>query len=152
MFGGRKTRITATLATMAVAVAVAAAPASAQPEQAGLINVAVTDNVVQIPVAVAANVCGVQVGVLASALNQGPVDCDADADGTADAVVQRGGGGGGSQQGLVNVWISDNTVQVPVGVAANVCDLQVAILAQGLNQTPGACDAAGNGSATSSPF
>src|SRR5215212_6584529 len=149
MFGGRKTRISAVLAIIAVSVAVAAAPASAQPQQSGLFNVAVVDNVVQVPVAVAANVCGVRVGVLAQALNQGPVDCDADANSEADAVVSRHGGGGGSQAGLVNVWISDNTVQVPVGIAANICDLQVASLAQGLNQTPGSCDATGNATATS---
>jgi small secreted domain DUF320 len=32
------------------------------------------------------------------------------------------------QNGLVNINISGNTVQVPIGIAANVCDVNVAIL------------------------
>ena len=34
------------------------------------------------------------------------------------------------QEGLVNVSVDDNTVQVPVSVAANVCDLDVNVLAR----------------------
>ena len=34
------------------------------------------------------------------------------------------------QEGLVNVNISGNTVQVPIGVAANLCDINAAILAR----------------------
>jgi hypothetical protein len=34
--------------------------------------------------------------------------------------------------GLVNVNLSDNTVQVPIGVAANVCGVSVAVIARNL--------------------
>ena len=44
--------------------------------QRGLVNVALTDVNVQVPVTVAANVCGVAVGVLAQAANLGDVTCD----------------------------------------------------------------------------
>jgi hypothetical protein len=57
----------------------AVAPATAQ-QQEGLVNVNITDvgvNV-QVPVAIAANVCGVAVNVLAQQL-PGDVSCDADA-------------------------------------------------------------------------
>jgi hypothetical protein len=122
----------------------AAGPASAQ--QSGLINVDVSDNVVQVPIAVAANVCGLQVGVLAQGLRQGDVVCDADAQ--ADAVSRgEGGGGGGPQQGLVNVAITENTIQVPVGIAANICGVQAGVLAQDLEQGEVTCTAEGNGSA-----
>ena len=44
-----------------------------------------------------------------------------------------GGGGGGntSQQGLVNVAITGNTIQVPIGIAANVCGVQADVIASG---------------------
>jgi hypothetical protein len=34
------------------------------------------------------------------------------------------------QQGLVNVDLGNVTLQVPIGVAANVCDVNVAVLAE----------------------
>lgn len=46
--------------------------------QRGLVNVALTDVNVQVPVTVAANVCGVAVGVLAQAGNLGDVTCTTD--------------------------------------------------------------------------
>jgi hypothetical protein len=62
----------------------AAAPASAQPVvTGGLVNITIFDvlnnnNVnVQVPIGVAANVCGVQANVLARGGIQEPVDCDA---------------------------------------------------------------------------
>ena len=36
-----------------------------------------------------------------------------------------------NQEGLVNVSVTDNTVQVPIGIAANVCDVTVAVLSTG---------------------
>jgi hypothetical protein len=107
----------------------AAAPASAQITQEGLINVAVDDATVQIPIAVAANVCGVAVNILAQDVAQGDAVCDAT--GTAVARDQGGGGGGPvRQEGLVNVALTDITVQVPVGVAANICGVAVNLLVQ----------------------
>lgn len=109
----------------------------------------VANNVVQVPIAVAANVCGLQVGILAQGLQQGPVDCTA----LADATATRSGGGGGSggtrQEGLVNLAITDNTIQIPVGLAANICGVQAGVLAQALSQGAVSCDAKGNVSASS---
>lgn len=47
------------------------------------------------------------------------------------------------QRGLVNVNVEDVTIQVPVGIAANVCDVNANVLAQQIAQTGSAeCDAA----------
>ena len=61
---------------------VPAATASAQPViTGGLVNVTVVDVLsgnqvsLQVPITVAANVCGVAVNVLATDLADGPVDC-----------------------------------------------------------------------------
>jgi len=53
--------------------------------QNGLVNVALTDTTVQVPVNVAANICGVSVGVLAQATNLAGVDCTADGVSLANA-------------------------------------------------------------------
>jgi hypothetical protein len=63
----------------------AAAPASAQPPvvTGGLVNITIVDILndnqinVQVPIGVAANVCGVQANVLAQGGIQEPVDCTA---------------------------------------------------------------------------
>ena len=52
--------------------------------QRGLVNLNVEDNVLQVPVAVAANICGVGVGVLAQQVS-GPVECDARSRSRAEA-------------------------------------------------------------------
>lgn len=143
----RNGRLTALVASFALALGVAAAPASAQTTQSGLVNVAVVDNTVQVPIAVAANVCGLQVGVLASALRQGPVTCNATT--TATATAPAGGAGGPTtQNGLVNLAITNNTIQVPVGIAANICGVQAAVLANDLRQGAVQCNAQGNAAAT----
>ena len=130
--------------TMALAVVSAGA---AQPNQSGLVNVAVVDNTVQIPIGIAANVCGVAVKVLATATAVAPVDCTAVAG--AEARGRSGGGGsGGSQEGLVNLFVANNTIQVPVGIAANICGISANVLAQGTVVGPATCDALGNGVAT----
>jgi hypothetical protein len=120
----------------------AAAPASAQINQQGLINVAVDDATVQIPIAVAANVCGVAVNILAQDVAQGDAICEAT--GTAVARDQGGGGGGPvNQEGLVNVALTDITVQVPVGVAANICGVAANVLAQETRTGDVDCEAEG---------
>lgn len=75
-------RTLAIILVTASMLAVSAIPALAQPVfTGGLINVNVTDVVtleevaVQVPIGVAANVCGLSVGVLAELAEQGPVDC-----------------------------------------------------------------------------
>ena len=54
-----------------------------------------------------------------------------------------GGGGGGTsnQQGLVNVAIVGNTVQVPIGVAADVCGVQANVIASNTFGGNAACTA-----------
>ena len=137
-----RSRLTAATATAAVTLGIAAAPAVAQPpDQTGLINVNVTDNTVQVPVSVAANLCGVQVGILAAGLAQGPVDCEATSEAEAVSVERPDNGKGGSQTGLVNVSLSDNVIQIPVSLAANVCGIQAGVLAAALVQGPVTCDA-----------
>jgi hypothetical protein len=115
--------------------------ADAQPRQQGLVNVYADDVNVQIPVAVAANVCGVAVNVLVSQVNQGAVDCEVE--GVAIAQNERGRDGGTAprQEGLVNVALTDINVQVPVAVAANVCGVGVNVLAQNVNQGWVDCEA-----------
>lgn len=107
-------------------------PAMALAQQEGLVNISVEDNVVQVPVGVAAQVCpGVDANVLAQQfVGTSDVACEIDQDvaaehniggGSPGAGQGGGNGGGGQQNGLVNVSIDGNTVQIPVGVAAQVC-------------------------------
>ncbi len=114
--------------------AMAAAPASAQIFQGpALVNVAISNVTVQVPVSVAANLCDINVAVLVGEFRD---DGDADCTATARSIATRGpgngngGGGGGIGQGpaLVNVAIFGLTVQVPISVAANLCDINAAIL------------------------
>jgi hypothetical protein len=138
-----KTRLVATLVALMLPLALAA-PASAQ-QQTGLVNVAVVGNTIQAPVAVAANICGLQVNVLAQGVAQGPVTCTALSTATAQAVaVRQPGGGGGNQNGLINIIVADNVVQIPIAAAANVCGIQVNVLAQFVNQQAVACTANAN--------
>jgi hypothetical protein len=142
-----KIRLTMAAFVAAVSCLAGVTAASAQPHQSGLVNVAVVDNTVQIPIGVAANVCDVAVNILATATVTSPADCTAVAPATAFS-TGGGGGGGGSQSGLVNLWVSNNTIQVPIGIAANICDVAVNVLAQGTATGPAECDAVGNATAT----
>ena len=136
----------AVMAALTMALAVVSTGA-AQPNQNGLVNVAVVDNTIQIPIGVAANVCGVAVNVLATATAVAPVDCDAVAGAEATGPAAGGGGGGGNQQGLVNLYVADNTVQVPIAIAANICGVSANVLASGTLVGPASCDALGNAEA-----
>ena len=112
--------------------------AGAQSKQEGLVNVAVEDVVVQLPIAVAANVCDVNVAVLSEIADEGGT-CTA----TADSAATAGPSGNNNsimQEGLVNVLVQDVVVQAPIAVAANVCDVNVAILARVLDEGS-ACEA-----------
>jgi hypothetical protein len=85
VFKSAKARLAIALTAGAVSVGAIAAPAaSAQPVvTGGLVNVTITDVLsqdqinAQIPIGVAANVCGVQANVLAQGNFQSPVDCTA---------------------------------------------------------------------------
>jgi hypothetical protein len=140
----RFSMLAALVATVALAIV---STGSAQPNQTGLVNVAVVDNTVQIPIGVAANVCGVAVNVLSTATAVAPVDCTAVAGATATSTGNGGNGGGGNQTGLVNLYVADNTIQVPVAIAANICGVSANILAAGTLVGPAECDAEGNADA-----
>jgi hypothetical protein len=120
-------RATAVAAALALTLGLAAAPASAQTTQEGLVNLSLENTTVQVPIAVAANVCGVAVNVLATATDLGDVECTAE----GVALAENGGGNGGptKQKGLINVAITDTTVQVPIGIAANVCGVTANVIA-----------------------
>lgn len=135
----------AAVSTCALALGVSAAPASAQ--QSGLVNVDLANNTVQVPVAVAADVCGVQANVIASGNFGGNALCSSASRSTATG-GGGGGGGGTAQQGLINVAITGNTVQVPIGVAANVCGVQANVIASNDFGGNAVCTAISRSSAT----
>jgi hypothetical protein len=136
----------APLVSLALAVALMLAmalPASAHPKQEGLVNVNVSDVTVQLPIAVAANVCDVNVNVLAQQFRDGGAECDSEA--LSEAVIEwprnHGHGHGPKQDGLVNVNVSDVIVQAPIGVAANICDVNANVLAEQVREGGAECDA-----------
>lgn len=131
----RRTAVALTsAATLSLGGFAVATPASAAPpvRQDGLVNINATDINVQAPIAIAANICGVAVNVLATDLADGQAVCNASA--TSTATRPAGGGGGPVRQnGLVNVNLTDVNAQIPVSAAVNVCGISVAVLA---NVTP----------------
>jgi hypothetical protein len=124
-------------------LAAGVAPASAQ-NQEGLVNVAIEDVTVQVPVSIAANICDLNVVALGELQDAGSV-CIATADSAASAGASPDGGPT-NQEGLVNVLIDDVVVQVPVAVAANICDVNVVILGDVLDESS-ACVAAADSDA-----
>jgi hypothetical protein len=137
-----RTTLTAGLASVALALAMLvgfASPSTAQTQE-GLVNVNVSDVFVQLPIAVAANVCDVSVNALAEQLALGDTSCDAVAEPGA-TVPWNGGSDGAQQSGLVNINISDIVVQAPIGLAANVCDVNVNVLARQLRTGDATCEA-----------
>ena len=80
----RTKKLVASLFAATLMAVTAAAPASAQPViTGGLVNITIVDVLnnndvnVQVPIGIAANVCGVQANVLARGGIQEPVDCRA---------------------------------------------------------------------------
>jgi hypothetical protein len=146
----RRMRLFLVTVVAVVASAAYVAPASAQPQQNGLINLAVTDVNVQVPVAVAANLCDINVNVLAAQERLGGAECEATADSLAVGGPRNNqpDPGGTQQDGLVNVFIDDVNVQVPIAVAANVCDVNVNVLALQLREGGAQCDADADADAT----
>lgn len=137
-------KLFAMLCSALTVAAVGAGSATAQNEAGdSLVNVQISDVNVLVPVAVAANLCDISVNVLARQLDAGDAECTATAE--SIATPGTGGAGGGNQAGdsLVNVQIDDLTVALPIAVAANVCDVDVNVLAAQLSLPGGAtCDAA----------
>jgi len=121
------------LTLVAPALAAPTAVVDAQ-NQSGLVNV--SGVAVAVPIAVAANACNLNVAALSSALAQGNgrTTCTND---QGQPVTIEDRGSGGRQSGLVNV--SGVAVAVPIAVAANICQVNVAalttLLAQGNGQT-----------------
>lgn len=140
MFKPMRVRLSIVAAAVAVSLCIAVAPAAAQ--QRGLVNLEISGNTVQVPIAIAANVCDVNVAVLVADLRDDAANCTADGEAVAIAPADGGGGtGGGDQSGLVNVIISGNTVQVPVAAAVNICDVNVAVLVDRLDDAAAVCTA-----------
>ena len=134
----RSMTLLAVLAAAALALTASLPQAArAQSVQEGLVNVAVEDVTIQLPIAVAANICDLNVAILAEIADEGGT-CTA----TADSAASAGPSSNDSirQEGLVNVLIDDVVVQVPIAVAANVCDVNVAVLANVLDDAS-ACEA-----------
>lgn len=162
-FSFRPLRIALTSLTGALGLltlSLAPVPAlAASNHQSGLVNVNLQDVAVQVPVSVAvpvgvaANVCDVNAAVLAEQLATGPADCTAVSNSqalsmaVAQAMTSGGGGASNRQSGLVNVNVQDLAIQipvsvaVPVGVAANVCDVDAAVLASQKNLGDATCTA-----------
>jgi hypothetical protein len=123
----RKGLVTLVLAVLLVA-AVIVSPATAA-RQNGLVNINIEDNVVQVPVAVAANVCDVDVAILVRLLRDtGSTACTSEAFSGATVSDRPNDTGGTRQDGLINVNLENNTVQIPIAAAANICDVNVAVL------------------------
>ena len=127
-----------------------AGPAQAAPQQSGLVNVNITDVAVQVPIGVAANVCDVNVAVLIQDLADDAAQCNADADPNAE-ITPVADGGSAQQEGLVNLNLDNIGVQVPIGVAANICDVNVAVLVSSVVDDAARCDADADSFATITP-
>ena len=99
----------------------------------------------QLPIALAADLCDVTVDVLVNELSDGSSPCNASSN--SDAVVTTQDGGPVAQDGLVNVNVTDVVVQAPISIAANVCDVTVAVLVSRLADGASPCDAAASAEA-----
>jgi hypothetical protein len=132
------------VAALCMAVAATVSPATAA-TQNGLVNLNLEGNTVQVPLAVAANVCDLDVAVLVGRLvDTGTSTCDAEALSDATITSAQAGGGNTRQDGLINVNVEDNIIQIPIAVAANICDVDVAILVGAiLENNATQCDANG---------
>lgn len=146
MLNTTRSRLTAVLTAGALSVA-GAGTAQAATQQEGLVNVNVENITAQVPIGVAANVCDIAANVLAAQAALGDTSCDAD----ATTIASRGPGNGSNtrQEGLVNVNAADIVVQVPVALAANVCDVSVGVLSRALQAGDAECDATADSIATS---
>jgi len=121
---------------------IGASTASAQTTQNGLVNINLEDVTVQVPIGVAANVCDVNVALLATLVDAGETTaCTAVADSTAGNVTVGAPDGTTTQNGLINVNLSNVTIQVPIAAAVNICDVNAAILAVLIDVDDAECDA-----------
>jgi hypothetical protein len=125
---------------------------AAQPggNQAGdtLVNVQISDVFVAVPVAIAANLCDINVNVLARQVDLGDTDCDATAESMASPGWNSGNGGNQAGNSLVNVQIDDLAIVVPISLAANLCDIGVNVLAVDIGVGEATCTASAQSLAT----
>jgi hypothetical protein len=144
-------KLRSTLAALVAAVSClgVASTAAAQTTQNGLVNLNLENITVQVPIGVAANVCDVNIAVLANLVDTGATDtCTAVADSTArDVTVGAPAPGTTTQSGLVNVNLSNVTIQVPIAAAVNICDVNAAVLASLSDVAGASCDAQARGRA-----
>jgi hypothetical protein len=143
-------KLIATLMLAVGALGLMALPAGAnnhQPTQRGLVNVYVDDVTVQVPVSVALNLCDVNVAVLVDTFEDDAAECNAE--GGSIAVVPTGEADAPViQNGLVNVARTDVTAQIPIGIAANLCDINVALLVSDFEDAAAECQATAESNAT----
>jgi hypothetical protein len=139
-----KRRMALFLTSAVAAVAVALPSTASAQNQAGdsLVNVQAGDVTVLLPIAVAANVCDTSVNALARQTKVGPTSCTAVADPEATAPQGPGGNQNSAGNSLVNVQIGDITILAPIGVAANICDTNVNVLAEQSKLGRTTCEAA----------
>lgn len=131
-----------TFAALTLGLGAGATTATAQTTQNGLVNINLEDVTVQVPIGLAANVCAVNVAAIATSVDVGnTTECTSVADATAQDVTVGAPSGTTTQNGLINVNLSNVTIQVPIAVALNICDVNVAILAVLLDPTGATCDA-----------
>ena len=135
---------------LSLALGAGASTGAAQTRQNGLVNLNLENITVQVPIGVAANVCDVNVAILANLVDTGAAGtCTAVADATArDVTVGSPTPGATTQNGLVNVNISNVTIQVPIAAAVNICDVNVAVLAALSDVAGASCDATAGSHAT----
>ena len=96
---------------------------------------------IAVPIAIAANICDVNVNVLAQQADVGPTTCTATAESIATPGTGDGRGGNQAGDSLVNVQVDDLAVLLPIGIAANVCDVDVNVLTAQLALGQATCDA-----------
>jgi hypothetical protein len=127
--------------TLAMVGGVSAAPGG---NTAGdtLVNVQISGLTILVPVAVAANLCDINVNVVAAQFDAGDTVCTA----TAESAASPGwnnGGNGGNQAGnsLVNVQITNVDIVVPIALAANLCDVNANVLALQIRTGDAECTA-----------
>jgi hypothetical protein len=147
--------VTALVCAATLLTGSATATLAQQNNQQGLVNVNLQDLAlaipvsVAVPVGVAANVCGLNVAAIQEAGNECEAvnNSEALSQAIANQMLGTGGGPGGgarnNQEGLVNVNIQNLalavpvSVSLPIGVAANVCGVNVLAIQQAGNT----CDA-----------
>lgn len=156
----RHTLLAAASALGALAISAASTPVlAATNSQSGLVNVNLQSVTVQapisvaVPVSVAADVCNIPVNVLGQQASAGTASCTATSNSfalnraIAQSMTSGGGGATNQQSGLVNVNVqglhlqTPISVAVPVGVAANVCNVPANVLATQVNAGSASCRA-----------